>query len=323
MSDISHLCQHRWDDILRSFGVDEVVLNGRNQPCPMCGGKDRFRYTNYQGNGGMICNQCMPPETATDGFAFLMQFTGKDFKNLANDIRQILGETLARPAQNSDVARNRERLQKIWSESLPLSKGCPTHLYLLNRGLAGIEFGKLTGLRCHPALAYWHVEDGKPMSLGSHPAMIGLVTTPDGAPSTIHCTYLTHDGRKGAFDPARKVMPPSRPMNGGAVRLQKLEEGQVLCVAEGIETALSMKLHYPDCCPWAVISSGNMQKFEPPNDTSNAIYIAADNDGNYTGQAAAYALAKKLSLKKIEASVLMPDQQGDFLDQLNRKNIAA
>lgn len=323
MSEISDICQHRWDDILQGFGVDQSVLNGRNQPCPMCGGKDRFRYTNFQGNGNVICNHCMAAEECVDGFGFLMRFTGKDFKMLATEIRAMLGETQIRPPHNADVAKQRKKLSDTWSAASKLSKGCPTHRYLLNRGLAGLEFGSLHGLRCHPGLTYWHVDGGIPMNMGKHPAMIGLVTTPDGLPATIHCTYLTKDGRKAALDPVRKKMTPSRCADGAAIRLQTLSEGQVLCVAEGIETALAMKLMHPDCCPWAVLSEGNMQKFVPPNNDSSAIYVCADNDANYVGQAAAFALAKKLSLKKIKASVLMPDQQGDFLDQLNRQETAA
>lgn len=321
MNELREQCQHRWPDIFSSFGVDDRFTNKKHQPCPLCGGKDRARFTDYTGSGAVICNGCAPE--SIDGIEFLMRFTGKDFKTLALDIREILGETQARPVQNMDVEKQRQKLNEIWSGAKPLSKGCPTHRYLLNRGLAGLEFSSLHGIRCHEGLTYWHVEDGKPMNLGKFPAMVGLITTPDGLPSSVHCTYLTLDGRKAALDPVRKMMTPTRPISGGAVRLQELKENQVLCVAEGIETALAMKLHYPDVCPWAVISAGNMEKFVPPNNTSGSIYVAADNDGNYTGQAAAYALAKRLSLKKYKASVLMPEKKGDFLDQLNYSRAVA
>ncbi len=318
MSEISELCQHRWADILQSFDVEPTVLNGRNQPCPFCGGKDRYRWTNFMGTGAFICNQC----GTGDGFEFLMRFTNKDFKTLAGDIRGILGETHARPAHNADISKQRKKLRQTWADALPLSKGCPTHLYLLNRGLAGLEFGSLHGLRCHPGLTYWHVEGGEFMNLGQHPAMVGLVTTPDGLPATIHCTYLQADGSKAALDPVRKIMTPSRPYKGGAVRLQTLSQDSQLCVAEGIETALAMKLLYPDLIPWACISAGNMESFEPPPECNgSAMYIAADNDISHTGQAAAYSLAKKLSGKsKASITVLMPKKQGtDFLDEYNNE----
>lgn len=319
MSEIREQCQHRWDDILQSFGVDQEVLNGRHQACPLCGGKDRFRYTNYQGNGNVICNQCMPSDEGVDGFAFVMKLTGMDFKSLADEIRKIIGNTNARPAQNTDLSKSRARLKAAWAEASPLTPKCPTHLYLHNRGLAGLDYGSLTGLRCHPGMTYWHVEGGEVMNMGKHPAMLGLITTVKGEPASIHCTYLTKDGSKAALDPVKKIMPVSRPWKGGAIRLQSLQVGQTLCVAEGIETALAMKLMYPDVCPWAVVSAGNMESFVPNNDESGAIYIAGDNDENYVGQAAAFALAKRLS-GKFKAVVLLPEQMGtDFLDEYNNQ----
>src|SRR5437588_4482615 len=48
----------RWTEILRTLGVDEKVLNKRNQPCPMCGGTDRFQYTDKFGEGNYHCRGC-------------------------------------------------------------------------------------------------------------------------------------------------------------------------------------------------------------------------------------------------------------------------
>lgn len=320
MSDIKMLCQFRWDDIHSRFGVNSDWLTGRHQACPFCqAGKDRFRYTNHEGNGGFFCSQC----GSGDGFELLERYTQKPFKEIVQEIRQILGDTHAKPQENSDVSKIRRKLKSTWDQASALSKGCPTHRYLLNRGLQGLEFGTLQGIKCHPGIVYWHREDGELMNLGKHPAMIGLVTTVDGWPATLHVTYLTKDGRKAALDPVKKILPPSRKWKGGSIRMQPIKDGQTLCVAEGIETALAMKLQYPDCCPWAVISAGNMESFIPPNDDSSAIYIAADNDASYTGQAAAYSLAKTLSGKKLKASVLMPKKQGhDFLDEYNEQKQA-
>jgi putative DNA primase/helicase len=49
--------------------------------------------------------------------------------------------------------------------------------------------------------------------------------------------------------------------------------------------------------------------------------IAADNDYSYTGQAAAYALAKRLKLAGKIVEVIMPEIIGeDFNDEIKRKN---
>ncbi len=314
--DIKEACQHRWPDILLRFGVDEKVLNKRNQPCPHCGGTDRFRFTDFAGYGEWVCNQCCEPG-AGDGFEFLMRLTGKPFKDVASEIRQFIGQTQARPAMHSDVSKARAALKKTWGECLPLAKLDPVHRYLLSRDIR-LAFSELQGLRHHPALPYWCTDEGKPMKVGTFPAMVGLVTDVAGVPSTIHCTYLTPEGNKAAVDPVRKVKPPVQPWKGGAVRLMPLEPEQTLCVAEGIETALAMKTLYPELCPWACISAGNMESFVPP-DGNNAIYIAADNDASFTGHAAAYTLAKRLWGKR-DVSVLMPPRTGtDWCDVLAAK----
>ena len=34
----------RWKSILPAFGVTPQQLTGKHGPCPLCGGKDRFRF---------------------------------------------------------------------------------------------------------------------------------------------------------------------------------------------------------------------------------------------------------------------------------------
>ena len=322
MNDIKQLTQHRWLDIHKAFGVDEHILTGKHMACPLfCdGGKDRFRYTDHAGGGGYFCSQC----GHGDGFELLGHITGKTFKELANEIREMLGGTTARPSQTGDVAKNRAKLKKLWSEANPLSKGCPTHRYLFSRSIV-VPFADLAGLRCHPGVDYWDSSGDKPIKVGRFPAMLGLVTLPSGEPATIHITYLTKDGAKAEVDRVRKLMPTTRPMNSGVVRLESLKPNQDLLVAEGIETALSLKTLHPEVCAWACISAGNMENFVAPGDAST-IYIGADNDESFTGQAAAFSLAKKLRLKKFEVRVLMPAMMGtdwnDELVNLNDKAVA-
>ena len=33
----------RWSQVLEACGIDRAVLNRKNQPCPLCGGTDRFQ----------------------------------------------------------------------------------------------------------------------------------------------------------------------------------------------------------------------------------------------------------------------------------------
>lgn len=45
VAEVKRRAHGRWTELLRALGVDENLLNRRNQPCPLCGGTDRFQYT--------------------------------------------------------------------------------------------------------------------------------------------------------------------------------------------------------------------------------------------------------------------------------------
>jgi hypothetical protein len=50
----------RWREILPQLGVDPWFLVNKQGPCPVCGGKDRFRWDDRDGTGSYFCNQCGP-----------------------------------------------------------------------------------------------------------------------------------------------------------------------------------------------------------------------------------------------------------------------
>ncbi len=84
-----------------------------------------------------------------------------------------------------------------------------------------------------------------------HPAMIAMVTGPDGAPSNLHRTYLTADGRKAPVLEPRRLMLGTI-AKGAAIRLAPA--GDALGIAEGIETALSASVLFGVPC-WAAGSA--------------------------------------------------------------------
>jgi hypothetical protein len=48
----------RWRWILPHFGISESALNGKEQPCPACGGRDRFVFDDRHGDGDYFCRRC-------------------------------------------------------------------------------------------------------------------------------------------------------------------------------------------------------------------------------------------------------------------------
>ena len=44
----------RWREILPALSIPSQALNGKQQPCPMCGGTDRFSFTDRNRDGCVL-----------------------------------------------------------------------------------------------------------------------------------------------------------------------------------------------------------------------------------------------------------------------------
>jgi putative DNA primase/helicase len=109
-------------------------------------------------------------------------------------------------------------------------------------------------------------------------------------------------------------MPVVNTINGGAVRLHDPADGR-LGIAEGIATALAATQLFR-IPTWAALSDCGMKAWSPPPGIER-VTIFADNDRSNAGQAAAYALAQRLTRNGIAAEVQMPTVLGtDFADLL-------
>lgn len=285
----------KWPSLLASFGLSEGALSGRHCPCPVCGGKDRFRFTNLEGRGTSFCSHCGP----TDGIGLVQRITGANFKSALKDIESRLGMatvTTIKRAESDDAKR--ARLMRVWNESAPACVGGPVIAYLRRRlGLAVAP----RAVREHPSLRF----DGG----YSFPAMVAKVVR-GGRTVSLHRTYLTDDGRKAPVENAKKLMPGFG-VSGASIPLAPAAER--MGVAEGIETALAASLLF-DLPVWAAISASGMESWEPPP-TANDITIFADNDANGVGQCAAYTLMKRLHSGGAAVRVLMPSDVGqDYAD---------
>ena len=60
VNEVKRRAHGQWTPLLRSLGVSETILSGKNQPCPIdnCGGTDRFQYTDKYGEGNYHCRTC-------------------------------------------------------------------------------------------------------------------------------------------------------------------------------------------------------------------------------------------------------------------------
>ena len=298
MNTVRQAAQGRWQGILRQLGIPEQFLVNRHGPCPVCEGKDRFRFDDREGRGTYYCNAC----GAGDGFSLLMNYHGWDFKTAAHKVEETVGTVPPAPAKPKPDPRL--LLKRIAREAIKLTGNDPVSRYLTHRGLSQVP----QELFYHPGMAYF--DNGR--KVGDFPAMLALVEDSDGNRLTYHVTYLTPDGHKATVANPKKVMPPVSTISGAAVRLFGC--GPHIAVTEGIETAIAV--HEATQLPvWAAISANGVEKLQIP-EWAERVTIYADNDKSFTGQQAAYALARRLAVSQgLRADVIVPDYPGqDFLD---------
>ena len=172
--------RYRWREILARLGVETRFLTGKHGPCPLCGGKDRFRYDDKDGSGSYFCNQC----GAGNGITLLRKFQGWSFLEACTAIDEVIGKEpkRAKPETNrreqSDAARL-TAIQRLLRES---SAPEVVETDLKRRGLSVTSRALLGNAWC----AY---RDDKGDLAGGYPATIAPVHDVNGQLVSAHRIY--------------------------------------------------------------------------------------------------------------------------------------
>lgn len=302
--DVRQVAQGRWRSILTVLGMDERALSGKHSACPMCGGKDRFRFDDKEGRGTYFCSGC----GAGDGVQLAMGITGLSFRDVAAEVERIAGTVKPTAIRTERTDEDKlHALRRAFKESRPIERGDEAHRYLAGRGLALYHLPE--SIRTHPGMTYR--DDGK--VLGTFPVMLATVTNATGRAVSMHRTYI--QGARKAPVPAPKKLMQGLPLAGAAIRLAPVS--RTLGIAEGIETALAAAELF-EVPTWSCISTSGIESFEPPQGVEQVI-VFADNDVACGGQAAAYRAAHRLALKGVRVEVIIPPTVGDWLDELTRR----
>lgn len=274
--DVKELARGRWPTMLHAMGIDAKFLSKKNGPCPICGGKDRYRFSDLNGDGLYYCTGCGPG----DGFSLAQKVAGKSFGEVKEFILTHAGKV--RPVvEKVDLEECRKAAADRWKKGrLPTPDGL---VWRYIEGRIGVLPHLVSEIRQY---------EGN---------LIARISGEDGRGVNIQTIELRADAGK-VVRGDKKVMRGSLP-KGSAIRLVKSENG-VLGIAEGIETALSAYSLF-GVPTWSVISTSGMVNWVPPEDV-HTVVVYGDNDENFAGQAAAYAIANKLFTqwkKKVEIRI--------------------
>jgi len=323
-----HFDKVDWHKKLTEAGIDAACLVGKGKPCPLCGGKDRFRFDNKNGAGTYFCQQCGPG----NGFTMLKKlgWSAPDIMRFLDDgtVPKADAPAIHAPLQDKEfspenVAKNRKQLQHAWGTALPLTGGDPASRYLQMR-VPGCDVKRLSNaLRAHRGMQFWEEDErGKYHKRGYFPVLLGRAVDGANNPITCHRTYLTPDGNKAPFENVKKQMKGVRKLDGAAIRVVVNPESRVLGLTEGIENAVAVAT----ACRyrfnvWSMVNCQNLEVADIPKGMFDMVIIYADHDkldpknNRRPGEYYARLLKVRLEAAGFEVELKIPPVEGtDFAD---------
>ncbi len=280
----------QWPILLPALGIS-VGLNGQHTACPVCGGKDRFRFDNQAGRGTWLCNQC----GAGDGLALVEKALSLSTKEAAAQVAALLGDNpapvIAAATMQIDQDKVAARLkaaaqaQALFSAAITQSG----HAYLAVKGWPD-----------EPALTL----NGSPLRIGGETFRKGDLVVPlfDDQGEVVNVQLINASGTK-------------RMLAGGQVKeaahVFAGETTAVIWLVEGYATGLTVHNLTGDAV-YVALSANNLPALAAQlreRFPDALLLIAADNDENGKGQAKADEAALLCGGK-----AALPAEVGDWND---------
>ncbi|EAY2015241.1 toprim domain-containing protein [Salmonella enterica] len=285
---VKQACGH-WPRILPALGVK--VIKNRHQPCPVCGGSDRFRFDDKEGRGTWFCNRC----GAGDGLKLVEKVFGVTPTEAAGKVNAVTGnlspvapEVIAAAEAETEADRKAAAALAVWL--MEKTRPASGNAYLTRKGFPGHECVMLTAT---------HKTGGVTFRAGDV-----VVPLYDDAGALVNVQLINSDGLK-------------RTLKGGQVKGAchiiegKKQAGKRLWIAEGYATALTVH-HLTGETVMVALSSVNLLSLASlarQKHPACQIVLAADRDLNGDGQNKAAAAADAC-----EGVVALPPVFGDWND---------
>ncbi|QPR28604.1 toprim domain-containing protein [Edwardsiella hoshinae] len=298
VTDTVNLARGHWLHILPALGMR--IVKNRHQPCPVCGGTDRFRFDDKEGRGTWLCNQC----GAGDGLTLVEKVLGVTASVAADKVNAVIGtlppvapEVIAAAEAKTDA--DRKAAAALAVKLMAKTRTASANAYLIRKGFPAHACAVLTATHKTGGVIY----------------RAGDLVVPlyDEGGSLVNLQLINTDGLK-------------RTLKGGQVKGTchtidgQKQAGKRLWIVEGYATALTVH-HLTDETVMVALSSVNLlslvslarQKYP-----ACQIVLAADRDLNGDGQTKAAAAAEAC-----EGMVAQPPVFGDWNDAFMQKGEAA
>ncbi|CAI2518764.1 primase-helicase zinc-binding domain-containing protein [Serratia liquefaciens] len=280
-----------WPVILPALGI-ALQPNGKPQPCPACGGKDRFRFDNQQGRGTWFCNQC----GGGDGLNLVEKALAMTAKEAAVKVAGVLGD----PSGSALPEHNPQQEQQDKTQVRNNAQQQARKLLASARQQAGNPYLTAKGWPDTDTLTL----QGPPLRVGGITYQPGDLLLPltDSAGEVVNVQLINAAGDK-------------RTLAGGQVKdawhFLPGQDNAIIWLTEGYVTGLTVhQLTGESVC--VALSANNLPTMAQQLRTrypGAVLLLAADNDENGTGQTRA-AEAAQLSGGK----PALPPEIGDWND---------
>ncbi|HBR0819174.1 TPA: primase-helicase zinc-binding domain-containing protein [Klebsiella pneumoniae] len=285
---VKQACGH-WPNILPALGVK--VIKNRHQPCPVCGGSDRFRFDDKEGRGTWFCNQC----GAGDGLKLVEKVFGVTPSEAAGKVNAVTGnlppvapEVIA--FAEAETVADRKAAAALAVRLMEKTRPATGNAYLTRKSFPALECLTLTAM---------HKTGGVTFRAGDV-----VVPLYDDTGALVNLQFINADGLK-------------RTLKGGQVKGAchviegKKQAGKRLWIAEGYATALTVH-HLTGESVMVALSSVNLLSLASlarQKSPACQIVLAADRDLNGDGQSKAAVAADAC-----EGVVALPPVFGDWND---------
>ncbi|WP_085166031.1 primase-helicase zinc-binding domain-containing protein [Gilliamella bombi] len=312
INEITAQAVDKWDYIFQSLGIE--VGNGKHCPCPVCGGKDRFRFDNQNGRGTYICNQC----GSGDGLELIKNYCQCDAKEASSKVVECLNLSNQNNQIRENLAFRKIDSEQLHNDNIPDNPVCKKVEYLLSKVTLGqSDYLTKKGLTFDLPL----LDNGRifvPMLNLHNEYAGGQFIELDGSKH-----LMKSSSKKGAFILATSIL--SRPAEVCANLLAHNE----IIICEGLATGISIAEFRHQSIVISAIDAGNLihvaKDIRELNPTAKII-IAGDND---IGQSPNTGLAKAIeAAQAVNGYYSVPDTDykcdwDDYRQQFGSDNALA